>query len=58
VFDRYDIASRGDLKDAAKKLDGRAATVTSTAISATGSHPTAANTNQATIDQFAQGRAG
>jgi hypothetical protein len=56
VFDRYDIVSGGDLKDAAKKLDERAATVTATAISGTQSHPIPANSNQARIMPIAQGR--
>ena len=56
VFERYNIVSGGDLKEAAKKLDERAATVTSTAISGTQSHPIPANSTQARIMPIAQGR--
>lgn len=55
VFERYNIVSGGDLKEAAKKLDERAATVTATAISGTQSHPIPANSNQARIMPIAQG---
>jgi hypothetical protein len=57
VFDRYDIVPPGDLKDAARELKARAATVTQPAIDLTKYGQTTSELNHGNIDGSAVGRA-